>query len=339
MKSLLIISILSLSLSQYALGSSFDPGPFPEMLPVDRVSFWMGADKGTGESDEHPKHLVSLSPYSIGRFEVTNAQYALILNWAMEQKEITVLKGNLIGEMDRNYGTRNTNVYHQGRMIKEIGPDTSIRFQSGQFIPGTRDGVSLGNHPVESVTWFGAAAYANWLSRLHGFEPCYDKRFNLIQPVPNGYRLPTEAEWERAASWEQDTPSQKWKFGIQANEMDATRGNFHFNNPLKSVGMNSHPLTSPVGYFDGLSPNTKDSSSPVGCYDMSGNVIEWCEDSFSNYTSVDKNDPIVTKKSEFKIVRGGGWNSSAAFCRVTNRGWTPPHMSFRSYGFRVARSR
>jgi formylglycine-generating enzyme required for sulfatase activity len=331
MKSLLLISIIALSSSTYALEGSFDPGPFPEMLPVEGVTFWMGADTGTGESDEHPKHLVNLSPYSIGRFEITNAQYALILNWAMEQDEIIHRNGNTYSEKG--------NVFYKGRMIKEINGDSNILFQQGQFIPATKDGISLGNHPVESVSWYGAVAYANLLSRLQQLTPCYDKNFNLIKPITNGYRLPSEAEWERAASWVPGTPSNKWKFATKTNEMNSGQANFKFHNPLKSVGMKTYPLTSPVGYFNGISPGTIDSPSPVGCYDMSGNVHEWCQDSFSNYTSVEKKDPIADKRSEFRMVRGGGWSSAAANCRTTNRGWTNPGMVFRSFGFRVAQSR
>jgi len=339
MKSLLFISILTLSLSTFASEVNFEPGPFPEMLPVDGTSFYMGAETGRGESDEHPQHLVTLSPYNISRFEVTNAQFALVLNWAMEQELINDMTGTQFKEMENNSTRRNRDVYFKGRKVKEISDDSGIIFQSGQFIPATRDGIALGNHPVESVSWYGAVAYANWLSQLQNLEPCYDDRFNLIQPVRKGYRLPTEAEWERAASWKPGSPTQKWQYSVQADEIGVTRSNFNSHNPLKSVGMNSFPYTSPVGHFNGISPDTVDSPSPVGCYDMSGNVKEWCQDSFYNYTSVDKKDPIVTKNSEFKMVRGGGWSSAANFCRSTDRGWTPPHMSFKSFGFRLAQYR
>jgi formylglycine-generating enzyme required for sulfatase activity len=331
MKSILLISILALSSSAYASERNFDPGPFPEMLPVDGVTFWMGADTGTGESDEHPKHLVNLSPYSIGRFEITNAQYALVLNWALELDEVTNMNGKTYSEPG--------NVFHRGRMIKELNSDSNIQFQFGQFVPATKDGISLGNHPVESVSWYGAVAYANLLSRIQKRTPCYDKNFRLIQPIPNGYRLPSEAEWERAASWIPGTPSKKWVYASKSNELTSNQANFKFNNPLKSVGMKTYPLTSPVGYFNGISIDTIDSPSPVGCYDMSGNVHEWCQDSFSNYTSVEKTDPIISKQSEFRMVRGGGWSSVAANCRTTNRGWSNPGMVFRSFGFRVVRSR
>jgi len=132
-------------------------------------------------------------------------------------------------------------------------------------------------------------AFCNWLSEKEGLTPCYNlSTWALTVPYPNGYRLPTEAEWERAAAWD---GSKHWIYGSLSDTLtDNARCNYWGRaNPL---GLTSYPYTSPVGWFNGtnVSPNgsvqTVNSPSSVGAYDMSGNVWEWCHDWYgSSYYS------------------------------------------------------
>ncbi len=121
--------------------------------------------------------------------------------------------------------------------------------------------------------------FCNWLSEKEGFAPCYDlSHGSLKSPCPNGYRLPTEAEWERAAAW---SGSKHYVYGMKSDALTAFKSCNWFDvtagNPFGFAG---EPYTSPVGWFNGtnISPNgnfkTINSPSPAGCYDMSGNVKE-----------------------------------------------------------------
>ena len=308
-------------------------GAFPEMLPVSGGPFVLGRlPEERGASDELPQHEIDLKPYAISKYEVTNGQFTAALNWALE-------KGYLHTNRFEPYSDYSSDVYMKGTLIKRINKDTDIVFNDGQFVTVTRDGIFMNNHPVVEVTWYGAAAYANWISEIQGLEPCYDSaRLKLIEPLANGYRLPTEAEWERAAGWDEGAPNHHWVYGNGQNTLTIEHANYNLTNPLKDIGMKGFPFTTPVGYYDGNSPGTADSSSPVGCYYMSGNVFEWCQDNFYEYDSVQPNGKPKFVHREFRIVRGGSWNSVKDSCRTTNRGWSNPGMTFRTFGFRLVRS-
>ena len=319
--------------SAYSDTESDKNGPIPVLIDVPESTFVMGrSPEMSGESDELPQHTVTLGAHQIGKYEVSNAQYAAVLNWALE---MDYLQDDFYQPYTKNPG----NVYVKGRLIKVITDESQIIFNNGRFTPITRDGLFMDNHPVVDVTWNGAVAYVNWLSEIRGLTPCYDLgTFTRITPVPDGYRLPTEAEWEHASGWQDPEKETSWSYANSSHEITIQQGNFQLMNPMHALGMASYPYTSAIGYFDGQSPDTVNSVSPIGCYDMSGNVQEWCEDWFSEYTEEPKADPAGPDSGTFKIVRGGGWNSIQSTCRTTNRGWTEPFNHFRSFGFRIARS-
>lgn len=307
-------------------------GTFPAMISVVGGTFQMGRDEAEhGESDELPRHEVTLSPYSIGRYEVTNAEYCAVLNWALEG-------GRLMDFFTRPYRADSGDVYTKGRLLKRIGGETDIVFRGGQFETVTRDGIFMDNHPVVEVTWYGAVAFTAWLSEIRGLDPAYNLVTwqRVVRPTA-GYRLPTEAEWERAAAWTEDGTHRR--FAFEGDAIEASRATFAFNNPMGAIGLASFPQTTPVGYFNGSLAGTVDSASPVGCYDMSGNAHEWCDDWFREYSPGPKTDPRGAPAGDYKIVRGGGWSSVARNCRSVNRGWSDPNMTFRTFGFRIARSR
>ena len=332
----------------------------PAMLSVGSVTFTMGRrddgpDAWYGADDELPRHEVALSPYQIGATEVTNGQYADMLNWALGQ-------GYLENESGGAY--ESGDVYINGEILIEIeDEECEISFDGAAFVVETRDGIALGDYPVIEVSWYGAAAYCNWLSEQQAMTPVYDlatwevldanpSSAQLLE-VSSGYRLPTEAEWERAAAWDAAT-STHFAYGVSSDTLSANpaygkpskaRANYYDASPdyVNPLGMVTMPYTSPVGWFNAINANpngwvqTADSPSPVGCYDMSGNLYEWCHDWYAPYTADAQTNPLGPATGTHRILRGGSWGDQAPFCRTAFRYGNPPEITYYHMGFRVAR--
>jgi formylglycine-generating enzyme required for sulfatase activity len=186
------------------------------------------------------------------------------------------------------------------------------------------EGWGRNQRPVINITWLDAVAYCNWLSEQHGYTPIYQLdlksgRVSLRNEkgrTPNGYRLPTEAEWEYAA-----------RGGIMGDKSERYAG----SNKLSEVGWyqaNSKDQTQPVGQ---LQPNN------AGTYDMSGNVWEWCYDWYGGYPSSSQRGPVGPDSGSHRIIRGGAWLQSADDCRVTTRQYRRPEEKTVYIGFRLAR--
>jgi formylglycine-generating enzyme required for sulfatase activity len=179
-----------------------------------------------------------------------------------------------------------------------------------------------GNMPAVFVSWFDAISYCNWRSKMEGLKRLYGWEINnwsSWQPeeLTNGYRLPSEAEWEYAA------------YGGQHQQ----RFRYSGNDELGKVGWfqgNSDNRTQPVG---SKQPNA------LGLYDMNGNVFEWCEDdAHGNYSGgpCDGSAWIGNPRSPDRVYRGGSWGSDAEYCRVTKRNGNRANLRDYSVGFRLA---
>jgi formylglycine-generating enzyme required for sulfatase activity len=158
--------------------------------------------------------------------------------------------------------------------------------------------------PVENVSWFDAIQFCNGLSELSGLEKCYlintdNKSVNFVDDA-DGYRLPTDAEWE---------------YSCRANSKLVQYGDIE---DIAWYEGNSNEITHDVGL---KLPNEFD------LFDMLGNVWEWCWDIY---------DPEVY--GSYRIFRGGGWSDESRSCLASNRRRSHPTYSIDDLGFRVARS-
>jgi formylglycine-generating enzyme len=318
------LAALTAALDSSLLSFSAEAGP--AMIDIPAGTFAMGRpDELPGESDEVPVREVTLLAYRIGRYEFTNAECVAVLNWAHTNRRLQEQDG-------KPFSGRFGAVYLNGVLLKPVY-DGRIAFSSDRFFVLMQDGLFMEDHPVIQVTWYGAVALCNWLSEMHGLDPAYDlNTWQRIEPATNGYRLPTEAEWERAAAWDAE------RRRSVTPELTPARANYAFNNPLEKLGMEEYPFTTPVGFFSGLNSDAEYAASPAGCFDMAGNVYEWCEDWFASYDAETQRNPLGPTEGDFKVVRGGGWSSNANACRPHNRGWSDPNMHFRTFGFRLAQS-
>ncbi|GHV80400.1 hypothetical protein AGMMS49944_21910 [Spirochaetia bacterium] len=172
------------------------------------------------------------------------------------------------------------------------------------------------NLPVEQVSWFDALEYCNKRSRREGLTPAYTiSETNVTwDRNANGYRLPTEAEWEYACRAGTTTPFST------GNNIRTSQANYDGNYPWDK--------TTAVGSF---------ASNAWGLYDMHGNVWEWCWDWYGDYNIRARTDPTGAASGSDHVLRGGGWGSGAQHLRSATRHFSTPSNWGSVIGFRVVR--
>ena len=175
-----------------------------------------------------------------------------------------------------------------------------------------------GSCPVEQVSWFDAVRFCNELSSRDGLTPCYRISGESVtwDRSANGYRLPTEAEWEYACRAGTMT-----RFYTGNTEQDLSRAGWYDGN--------SGDRTHPVG---------EKARNAWGLYDMHGNVWEWCWDWLGPYGSGTVSDPEGPGGGSNRVLRGGSWNNLARSCRAAFRIRHEPGFRRASNGFRLSRS-
>lgn len=184
-------------------------------------------------------------------------------------------------------------------------------------------------HPVINVTWYDAIKYCNWRSKQESLTPCYSINGSNVSCNfnANGYRLPTEAEWEYAAGGGASNRN-KWAGANNKNDL----GKYANVKPYKMD--DQYQYTAPVGSF---LPND------LGLYDMSGNVWEWCwdwydSDYYSSISNQTTNNPRGATNGTTRIVRGLSWSDDINLIRVTIRSYSIPGVRGYYIGFRCLRA-
>jgi formylglycine-generating enzyme required for sulfatase activity len=250
--------------------------PIPGFVRVEGGTFQMGSNNG--ETDEMPVHTVTVKSFSMAKYPVT-------------QKEWIAVMGN-----------------------------------NPSYFKGD-------NLPVECVSWYDMIEYCNRFSEKEGLTPAYtinksQKDWNNESEYDelkwtvrwnrntNGYRLPTEAEWEYAAKGGNGSPGNYAYAG--SNNVDE----------VAWYGENSAGSTQEVG---AKKPNG------LGLYDMNGNVWEWCWDWYGAYGTANQTDPIGASSGSYRVSRGGSRGNSAQGVRSTLRGNGDPSVRDGGLGFRLVR--
>lgn len=289
----------------YRMVVSSNPAPV-DMVLIDACSFRMGDNYSTS-GIALPVHDVSVSAFYVEESEVSKGLWDDVRTWALNH-----------------------------------GYDMAV-------------GVAAGaNHPVHTVNWYDVVKWCNARSRKEGLTPVYytssaktsvytngqvDVSNDWVKWEADGYRLPTEAEWEKAARGGLTACHFPWDSsgGDCTNHIDGSKANYSGSgDPYEGAD------TTPIGYYNGgQTPVGSRMANGYGLYDMAGNLYEWCWDIYSSsyYESSPGEDPRGPESGGSRTLRGGAWyDDRMEYLRCADRTSSSPQTPDSGTGLRCARS-
>jgi formylglycine-generating enzyme required for sulfatase activity len=270
-----------------------------------------------------PVQTVYISPFYIDKFETSNDQMREVLQWAYDNNRVQIVTNsiqNVTGTIQPLF------------FLNKFNSLISLNNGVFQVKPGR------GNHPAVYVTWYGAAAYCNWLSEMHGKTPCFEFQNWTCNFSANGYRLPTEAQWEKAARGGPEGYRFPWTHSLnisfnEANYRSSTNHSYNLSAPgyhpiWGAAGPAGLPYTCPVNEF---APNG------FGLHNVAGNAWEWCSDwAVGRYFGDNLVDPMGPATGTYKIFRGGSYFTTEERLVCASRYVSfLPERAFDDIGFRV----
>ena len=284
-------------------------------------AFWMGNSyTNLNTPDERPVHAVDVRPLYMERREVSRSLWIEVRGWGATNGYTDISEGGALGE----------------------------------------------DHPIQNITWFDAVKWCNARSEKDGLVPVYctdsartsvyrvgeaDLSNACVRTDANGYRLPTEAEWEKAARGGLHDHFFPWASygGAWSNHIGRSNGNYRASgDPFDTTNIVADVETTPVAYYSGAqvidgTVHTNDMVNGYGLYDAAGNVYEWCWDRYDSgyYSTYASNawpaDVQGPNAGETRVLRGGSWNDAASGVRCANRFNNPATSFAASFGLRCCR--
>ena len=279
--------------------------------------FWMGsAEDEMGRNSDEIRHRVTLTyDFWIRPTEVTCREYRDMVQWAYDHDPplVTVVGSRVVDLIDMSMSDLVD--------MDDIG--SVLSFDAGVFNCITPD------KPMVEVTWFGAAAYCDWMNMKENFPVSYNHSY--WQPLDvsvygsRGYRLPTEAEWEYACGMGSELPFNTGAC-LDASSQANIDGTFAY-------------ADCPTGPYMGEARNVASySPSYWNLYDMHGNIAEWCWDDYQPYSPYPTINPVNVGSGVDRVVRGGSFNDPAVDCRTSARARFDRGSAYSYLGFRYVRT-